>query len=502
MSLQSESGSPPKKLMETNSFVLNTLIVVGGSSIGALITIVATPILTRYFTPEAFGVFAVFSSITGIISIVACMRYEFAILLPKSKDEAINIFALCLLIAFLLSILLIPFIWYFQSQIIILFNLPSILATYILIIPFMVFINGVFYALFNWNTRIKNFKWLAGARITNSAVTNGSQLGNAFIGYLTAGGLIIGTILGLSASTIVLLLQMWKADKTLLKSSIRWSTMVYGLKRYRNFPIYDTFSAFLNNLSWQLPVLMLAAFFSPDIVGFYSLGLMVLLFPMNLIGSALAQNFVQKAAEIKDQGTLGHLVEQVFGVLVMIGLYPIFLLTLVGSNVFIIIFGPVWGEAGVYLQILSVWAFVWFVSSPLGSVFTVLEKQANLLKLNIAIFCTRFGSLIIGGLLGDPRIALVLFSGTGIFMYGYMNWSVMRISGASPAFVKKTLISNSILFIPAGAFILFLKFMTVSNLVITFASLIVLLAYYAYLLKTNEMIKGVFNQVTGGLIRI
>jgi O-antigen/teichoic acid export membrane protein len=500
MSLQSETGSPPKKATERNSFIFNIIIVMGGTSIGALITVVATPIITRYFTPDAFGIFAVFSSIVSILSIIACMRYEAAIMLPKSDEEAINIFALGLLIAFLLSSLLLPVFFFFQSQIIALFNLPS-LGSYILIIPLMVFINGVFTSLYYWNTRKKNFKRLAGARITTSVVTNGSQLGSAFIGFVTAGGLIIGSILGTLASTIVLALQIWRFDLPVLKSNIRWSSMVHSLRRYRNFPIFDTFSAFLNNLSWQLPVFMLAAFFSPTIVGYYSLGLMVLFFPMNLIGSSLSQNFFQKAVESKEQGTLGQLVEQVFAVLVTVGLYPIFLLTLVGANVFIVIFGPAWGEAGVYLQILSIWAFVWFVSSPLSGVFAVLEKQAYSLKLNIAIFSTRFGSLLIGGLLGNPLLALGLFAGTGIFVYGYMNWSIMRFAGSSLVFVRTTLIHNFILFIPAGILILFIKFITVNNYVITFASLLILLAYYAYLLKTNERIKGIFNQITGGLIR-
>ena len=362
MSSLPESGSSPEKSTEKSSFTFNTLIVMAGTSIGALVTILASPILTRYYSPEAFGTFAVFTSIFSLISIVACMRYELAIVLPKSEDEAINLLALCVVIATLFSILLIPIIWFFEPQIIAVFNLPD-LGSYIYIIPVLVFFSGVFNALFYWNTRTQHFKRLAGARITSSVMTNGYQLGSAFIGFVTAGALIIGSFLGSVVSTILLSGQIWKDDHARFKSSVRWSSMVQGLRRYRNFPIYDTFSAFLNSLSWQLPVFLLAAFFSPAVVGYYSLGLRVLVFPMSLMGTSIAQNFFQKAAESKDQGTLSQIVEKVFSVLVIIGLYPIFLLTLVGANVFIVIFGPEWGQAGLYLQILSIWAFVWFVSS-------------------------------------------------------------------------------------------------------------------------------------------
>jgi lipopolysaccharide exporter len=501
MSSSSEPEGSPKKPTEKASFTLNTLIVMAGTSIGALVTIIASPILTRYFSPEAFGTFAVFTSIFSLISIIACMRYELAIVLPKSEDEAMNILAACLLIAVLISILLIPVIWFFEPQILALFNIPD-LGSYIHIIPLLVLFSGIFNALFYWNTRTRDFKRLAGARVTNSVVTNGYQLGSAFVGFVTAGALIIGSFLGSVVSTLILSVQIWKDDSTRLKNTVRWSSMVQGLRRYRNFPLYDSSSAFLNSLSWQLPVFLLAAFFSPAVVGYYSLGLRVLVFPMSLLGSSIAQNFFQKAAESKDQGTLSHIVEQVFNVLVVLGLYPIFLLTLVGANVFIVVFGPEWGEAGVYLQILSIWAFVWFVSSPLGAVFTVLEKQAYFLKFNIVILLTRFGSLAVGGYLGNPLVALALFSGTGILIYGYMNWSIMRLSGVSSHFVRKTLLDNCILFIPAAALILVLKVIDAGNLLITVASLSILIAYYLYLLKTNDTIKKIFNQLAGGIIHV
>ena len=499
MSSPSESGTP-SKLTEKTSFIYNTLIVMGGTAIGALITIVASPVLTRYYTPDAFGIFAVFSSIVSLISIVVCMRYEVAIVLPKSDGEAINLLALCILIATLFSLLMIPVLWLLEPQISSLFNLPD-LGFYIFIIPLMVFINGIFIAFYYWNTRGRKFKQLAGARVTSSVVTNGYQLGSAFLGFISAGGLIIGSYLGSFVSTVILSSQTLRTDKVKLKSSIRWSSMVSGLKRYRNFPIYDSSAVLLNSLSWQLPVFLLAAFFSPAVVGFYSLGFRVLYFPMSLIGNSLAQNFIQKAAESKDK--IGQIVERIFEVLVIVGIYPICLLTLVGADVFMVIFGPAWGEAGIYLQILSIWSLVWFVSAPLDAVFAVLEKQAYFLRLNIAILGTRFGSLVIGGFLGDPRLALVLFSGTGILVYGYMNYLIMQLSGVSFQYVKRILIHNSILFVPAGAVILFLKFiMNYSSLAITLASLLILIAYYVYLLKTNETIKGIFYHITDGRIRI
>ena len=46
--------------------------------------------------------------------------------------------------------------------------------------------------------------------------------------------------------------------------------MLANLKRYRKFPLIDSWSSFINNLSWQLPSLMLLYFFSETVVGYYS----------------------------------------------------------------------------------------------------------------------------------------------------------------------------------------------------------------------------------------
>ena len=62
------------------------------------------------------------------------------------------------------------------------------------------------------------------------------------------------------------------------------------------------------------------------------------------------------------------------------GLFPFLLLTLIGKDLFGVIFGPRWEEAGVFTAILSLWAFFWFLSAPLSSVLDVLDEQAFELK--------------------------------------------------------------------------------------------------------------------------
>lgn len=90
-------------LNKRSSFFSNVLKLVSGTTLAQVITILSAPIISRLFAPQAFGVLNVFTSIAGIVSIVICLRYEYAIILPEDDTDAINIFALCLIIAFGIS---------------------------------------------------------------------------------------------------------------------------------------------------------------------------------------------------------------------------------------------------------------------------------------------------------------------------------------------------------------------------------------------------------------
>jgi O-antigen/teichoic acid export membrane protein len=84
-----------------------------GIVIAQALPLAITPILTRLYSPSDFGIFAIFVAIVGIFSVMATARYEQAILLPSSHDEAISLTALSVIIATTLSFVLALFIWLF-----------------------------------------------------------------------------------------------------------------------------------------------------------------------------------------------------------------------------------------------------------------------------------------------------------------------------------------------------------------------------------------------------
>ncbi|MGD9780410.1 oligosaccharide flippase family protein [Methanomethylovorans sp.] len=474
------------------SFISDVLILVGGTTFAQIVGILAYPMLTRLYGPEDFGTWAIFISITGIVSTIACMRYELAILLPESDDDAINILGLSLLIALFITILTVPLLFIFKETLILSLNSPQ-LENYLWLSPPFIFISTVFLALNYWNSRNKNFKRLSLAKVYNSLSTIGIQITSGIAGYFAGGGLLLGSITGQSVSTIVLSSQVWKSDKASIKTRISFKRMYAMAKRYRKFPLIESWAALMNVVSWQLPTFLLASFFSPAVAGFYALGFRLLQLPMNLIGSSISDVFFQRASIARYEGTLDSLVENVLRILIIVSLFPISILTIAGSDLFYVFFGQEWVEAGVYAQILGIWAFVWFISSPLSAIFSVMEIQQYELTFNFLNIITRLLSLVIGGFMGSARIALLLFSISGVLVYGYFLWRILIYSGIETFKLIKIISSNFILFIPAGIVLLIVKLLSADQLLVALLSIILICLYYFHLLKTDEFLNKIVN---------
>ena len=411
-----------------SSFFTNVIKLVSGTTIAQLITIITAPIISRLFTPEAFGILNVFVALLGIIAIVICLRYEYAIILPDEDADAANVFALCLLIALAISIFSSIILFFFGSQLVNFLNAPG-LNQYLWLIPIGLIILGLFQALNYWNTRTKHFGRLSIARISASFTTSALPMGLAFIGLANASSLIFSYLAGSFIFTFVLGIQVLKDNWIIFYKNIQTSRMITNLKRYQKFPLVDSWSSFINNLSWQLPSLMLLYFFSETVVGHYSLSNRIILLPMTLLGRSVSQVFYQRTSELRSNpSSLSKSVELVFRRLTAIGLFPALVLGITGPALFSIVFGANWEEAGRYAQILSPWMFVLFISSPLSTLFATLERQELALTVNITILITRFLALVIGGLTHNVYLTLIIWSGTGIFVYGGLALWLLRLA--------------------------------------------------------------------------
>jgi len=472
-----------------SAFGVNVLTLVTGTTIAQIIIILASPIITRLYSPEIFGLLALFTSITNIIGVIACLRYELAIMLPKSDEEAANIFGLSIIFVFLVSIITIPLLFLFQRPVLLLLKTPQ-LGPFLWLIPVMTLITGISLALEYWNTRTKHFHRQSIARIMRSGSSTGTQLGMGFFGHASGGALIGANILGQMVYVIALGIQIMRDYLSFFKKNITWNGMNYALKRYSNFLKFDIWSAFLNTISWQIPIFLLSFFFSTTVVGYYSLGMMVIQLPMSYIGGAIGQVFYQRAAKAIHQNKLSFLVTEVFDELLKLSMFPMLILTIAGKDLFLIIFGPNWGEAGVYVQILSIWAIFWFLSSPLSTIITVREKLKLSFKLTLLNFSTRLLSLVIGGIIGSVFLAVALFSFSGVLIYGLSCFIYLSLADIPVAKTSFMIMKRFLYAIPFLIPLIVLKILSFSAIMITLMALAISIAYCLFIFLTDSNLRN------------
>ena len=126
-------------------FVTNVATIIAGTASSQVIALLAMPILVRIYTPENFGVAATFVMLANNLSMLACLQYQGAIILPRRNEAAFAIWIGCLWLALIVALIcLIPIIL-FSTEIAELLGSP-LLADWLWLIPLSVFACGSFEA--------------------------------------------------------------------------------------------------------------------------------------------------------------------------------------------------------------------------------------------------------------------------------------------------------------------------------------------------------------------
>lgn len=481
---QSQDTNTDKK-----SFGKDVGKLVSGTVIAQVMGILLIPIITRIFSPEIYGLAAIFISIVSILTVVACLRYQLAILLPKEDKDAGSVFLACLAVLFCFTLVLIPVFFLFGDPILGLFN-GSELSPYVMLIPLLVFIDGLYMILRYWNTRKIRFGTQATTQVIQSLSGNGLKLGFGLSGLVSASSLIIAQIIGQTLGTLVLFFQMVRYDAAKIWEGCSLTAIKAQMIRYKKFPLIDSGSSLMNVVSWQLPVLMLSSFFSAGVAGLYSLGFQMIQLPMSFIGNSIRQVFLQRSSVAKHEGKLPILVEETCSVLIMLSIMPFLLLTIIGGDMFALVFGSDWYEAGVFAQILGMWAMIWFVASIISTLIYVMEFQEFGFLYNILNLSTRFLSLLIGGLFGSVYLALFLFMASGIFVYGYMGYTVVSRSKASLGRIWLLVRKQIFIAVVLAGVVLMMRQFIVSSMIVCCAAILLGVLYMIHMLKTSDLVRA------------
>ena len=92
--------------LKKNQFLKNVAVLTGGTAVAqVLLPFAFMPILGRLYGPELQGIYGIYVYITSITQQIACFRYDYAIVVADSDEEAGGAFVLSALLATMFSVL-------------------------------------------------------------------------------------------------------------------------------------------------------------------------------------------------------------------------------------------------------------------------------------------------------------------------------------------------------------------------------------------------------------
>lgn len=344
-------------------FLRNFALLFTGSAAAQLLPVLASPLLSRLYTPAQFGEYAMFVSGVNILSQLVCLKYDFAILTAKTDDDAAVLLRLCVALSagvgLLLTVLLLCFGFTGRGG-----------AAWLYLLPCGALFTGLFTALNYYCTRFGLYRRISLANILRCAVMLALQLclsGGAYSAWALSAGQAIG----------------YAAACPLLWGGCRAARKGWGKKRlravalgYNMFPKYTLPGAFCNTLAFGGVTFFLAAFYSQSQLGGYSLVNRILAAPLALISGAVGQVYTRElTAAVKVKGGARRVFNRVSAALALLAAAGFAVGFAFAPPLIAPLFGAEWAEAGLTLRVLLPMVAIRFVVSPLSSTGIVLGRQ-------------------------------------------------------------------------------------------------------------------------------
>ena len=408
-----------RKLRESH-FLDGVLKLASGAAIAQLILVFATPVLSRFYSPEDFGLFSVFVAIHGIVGVASCLRYELSIPLPRSDRNArqLLVFALQINCAFTVAVFFI--INLLSPEILVRFKV-SALADYLWMIPVGVLFVGFYMSFLYWAIRAKRFRSIASTKISKSVSSVCVQVVAGFmsLGFL---GLIVGHLLGQAVGILRLAMGTGILKKSHFSRLAILRSRILA-RKYIRFPLYDVPASAVDTMSAQLPQVLLAFLFNPIVAGFYILADRVLAIPIGLVGQAVGQVFYADSKRALANGNLAKLTKQIALNLFMMISLPMIIIISFAGELFPFVFGEIWRESGIYAGWMILGLSMQFVYSPISMVLMATDGQKVNLTIHTLMLLSKLLVIVCAFNLDNPLAAVAGIS--LVNMFGYMLASMV-----------------------------------------------------------------------------
>jgi len=389
-------------------------MIAGATALGQAALVLLMPLLTRLYRPEDFGTFAVFQGVMATVLVISSLRYEMAIPVAKTNNDARQLLTVALALNIGAALFALLVVMLSHADVARLLAAPGLEAC-LWLLPVAIAVGGSYKALNYWAVRKRDYPLIARTRILLALANLCAQI-SAGVAGLGALGIVIGQIVGYAAGAFLLVQRSATPKIRCGRDAFRRGVVVSS--RNSNFPLFDAPAALVNTLGLQLPNLLFTGLFGATSAGLYLLAERVLLMPMTVISEAIGQVLFSTSREAAAEGRLPRSIIRIFGGLLAAIAVPIVVIFMGGEQIFAFAFGEDWRMAGLYASWLSFGIAAQFLYSSISVALIATGGQ----RLNLLIHATLLAAKLAAawyGYYADSTLAAVMaLSGTNVFGYG------------------------------------------------------------------------------------
>ncbi len=424
-----------KKVLNKDVLLKNVFTLVKGTVLAQIISILAQPVLRRVFTPEDFGVFALYVALVSILSVIATGRLEMAIVLPKKDEEANLLFKMAIAIAFIFSLFLFVISFFISDHIInYILNEELIHAKFkasytwlkfsFYMIPIGVFLLSTYNTFNYWFTRKEKYNKIVNVKIAYS-ISNVSSTGAMGFYKLSFGGIILGYLF--SQILGVLYFLYLKQKESVKCAKVKYIAL---MKNYIDFPTKSLVSGLLNILASQLPIIIIGSFFGMTVVGLYEIIIRILNIPITMIGKSVSQVFYQKISkDVNDEKEIGSYVRSFSIKLFLFMLIPMSVIFFFGESLFAFAFGEQYRISGNLAAYFSLFFLIRFVYYSQSTLYSIKRKLGVELRQNAIYLIAQVSALLVGYYyFHDYKTTFILLAMSGFLCYLFFVYSLLKLA--------------------------------------------------------------------------
>jgi O-antigen/teichoic acid export membrane protein len=351
-----------------------------GAAIAQAIPLLASPVLTRLYSPSEMGLWSLYTSLLLTFVSFSALRLDVAIVSATDDATARSLYAAAtksnVASALIISIVAIPLGGLLASKI----GAPD-LEPWLMLLGINLLALGQYQILVHWMNRYKHYSLMSRSRVLQSGGVNGIQLGMGLLGF-GVHGLILGTLAGHALAYV-------EARRQPALQGIRKRTVAPTPKYWRTvrahwrMPVLNGLTTIADSVRSNGINILVATTFSQHALGIFSLAWRTVLMPISLVSGTLSQVFYQRFS-VTPRGSMVKVALQSSVICAAAGA-PLFgALALVSEPLFAFVFGEQWRAAGTLARAMTPYLYLTFITSPLSTLFIVVQRQAMMLWFSIA----------------------------------------------------------------------------------------------------------------------